>query len=82
MKRIQLLILTGLVLFITKAGAQQQVPFAEEKTAEARQQVSLLEVKSGAVSALKMKTGEALIDEQAIDTVFTLNSEKEQYATV
>jgi len=76
MNRIQLLIVAGLVLFITNVGAQQQVSFAEEKKAEARQQVSLSEMKSGAVSALKMKTGEALIDEQAIDTVFTLNSEK------
>ena len=55
------LILISLVLFIAKA--------------EARQQVSLSEVKSSAVGALKMKTGETLIDEQAIDTVFTLKSE-------
>ena len=81
MKRIQLLILTGLVLFIIKAGAQQQALFTEETKNEARQQVSLQEVKSAAVSALVSRTERVDIDgepinEQAIDTVFTLNSEK------
>ena len=46
MKITQLIILIGLVLFIAKAEAQQQASFAKEEKTEARQQVSLSEVKT------------------------------------
>ena len=62
MKTIHFLLLTGFVLFFTKVGAQQQVSMSEAKRA--------------AVGALISKTGLVSIDEQAIDTVFTLKNER------